>query len=143
MQTLALKHPFQIRGVNRQLPAGAYEIITEEETIEGLSLPTFRRTATIIVMTATVSPGDAMEMISIGSFELSGAQRIDASRPDGARQASRCGRSESDQHPSCFGRVESNAKDLRERQAKLFWKPAAPRSAPLPGQTPLQRRATC
>lgn len=81
-EVVTFKHSFQIRGVDRQLPAGAYEVITEEETIEGLSLPTFRRIATIILVPATASPGAAMEMISIGSVELSDAQRIDASTLD-------------------------------------------------------------
>ncbi len=81
-EVVTFKHPFHIGGVGRQLPAGAYEVITEEETIDGLSLPTFRRTATIIVVPAMDAPDAAMEMISIGSVELSDAQRIDASAPD-------------------------------------------------------------
>lgn len=81
-EVVTFKHPFQIRGIDRQLPAGAYEVITEEESIEGLSLPTFRRIATIIVVPATASPSVAMEMISIGSVDLSDAQRLDASMSD-------------------------------------------------------------
>jgi hypothetical protein len=81
-EVVTFKHPFHIGGIGRRLPAGAYEVITEEETIEGLSLPTFRRTATILVVPAVDSPGAAVEMISIGSIELSDAQRIDASAPD-------------------------------------------------------------
>jgi hypothetical protein len=81
-EVVTFKHPFQMRGIDRQLPAGAYEVITEEETIEGLSLPTFRRIATIIVVPAAASPSAGMEMISIGSVDLSDAQRLDASTPD-------------------------------------------------------------
>jgi hypothetical protein len=64
------------------LPAGAYEVITDEEMIEGLSFAAFRRVATLIVVPAAASHGLAMEMISIGSVDLSDAQRIDASTPD-------------------------------------------------------------
>jgi len=80
-ETVAFKHPFRIRGVDRLLPAGAYEVITDEEMIEGLSFAAFRRVATMIVVPAA-DARLAMEMIPIGSVDLSDAQRIDASRPD-------------------------------------------------------------
>lgn len=81
-EVVTFKHPFQIPGVDRLLPAGAYEVITDEEMIEGLSLPTYRRVATMIVVPAAATRGATMEMISIGSVDLSDAQRIDASTPD-------------------------------------------------------------
>ena len=81
-ETVIFKHPFQIRGIDRRLPAGAYEVITDEEMIEGLSFPSFRRVATMIVVPVAASHGLATEMISIGSVDLSDAQRIDASIRD-------------------------------------------------------------
>jgi hypothetical protein len=79
---VTFKHPFQIRGVDRLLPAGAYEVITDEEMIEGLSFASYRRVATMIMVPAAASRGSTMEMISIGSVDLSDAQRIDASAPN-------------------------------------------------------------
>lgn len=79
-ETITFQHPFQIRGIDRLLPPGDYEIITDEEMIEGLSFPVFRRVATMIMVPA-VAQNSAMEMISIGSVDLSDAQRIDASAP--------------------------------------------------------------
>ena len=81
-ETITFKHPFQIRGVDRLLPAGAYEVVTDEEMIEGLSFAAFRRVATMIMVPAAASRGSTMEMISIGSVDLSDAQRIDASAPN-------------------------------------------------------------
>ena len=78
-EIVTFKHPFQIRGVDRLLPAGAYEVITDEEMIEGLSFASFRRVATMIMVPAAASRGATMEMISIGSVDLSDAQRNDAS----------------------------------------------------------------
>ena len=63
------------------LPAGAYEVITDEEMIEGLSFPCFRRVATMIMVPGAPPQRSAMEMISISSIDLSDAQRIDASAP--------------------------------------------------------------
>jgi hypothetical protein len=80
-EIVTFEHPFQIRGVDRLLPAGAYEVVTDEEMIEGLSFASFRRIATLIMVPAAASRGSAMEMISIGSVDLADAQRIDASAP--------------------------------------------------------------
>jgi hypothetical protein len=80
-ETVTFKHPFRLRGVDRLLPAGAYEVITDEEMIEGLSFAAFRRVATMIMVPAAASRGSTMEMISIGSVDLADAQRIDASTP--------------------------------------------------------------
>ena len=81
-EVVTFKHPFQIRGIDRLLPAGDYEVITDEETIEGLSFEAFRRVATIIMVPAENSRGLTREMVSIGSVDLADAQRIDASVAD-------------------------------------------------------------
>jgi len=49
--------------------------------IEGLSFPSFRRVATMIMVPGEAPRRSSMEMISIGSIDLSDAQRIDASAP--------------------------------------------------------------
>jgi hypothetical protein len=77
-EVITFQHPFQIKGVDRVLPAGAYDVITDEEMIEGLSFASFRRVATMIMVPAAPPRGSTMEMISIGSVDLSDAQRIDA-----------------------------------------------------------------
>jgi hypothetical protein len=79
-ETITFQHPFRLRGVDRLLPSGAYEVITDEEMIEGLSFPAFRRVATMIMVPAAAQNA-AMEMVSIGSVDLSDAQRMDASAP--------------------------------------------------------------
>ena len=78
-ETVRFRHPFRIKGIDRQLAPGAYEIITDEEMIEGLSFPCFRRVATMIMVPS--AQRSAMEMISISSIDLSDAQRLDASAP--------------------------------------------------------------
>lgn len=80
-EVVTFRHPFRIRGIDRQLPAGAYEVITDEEAIEGLSFAAFRRVATMIMVPAQSSGG--LEMVSIGSVDLADAQRIDASASRG------------------------------------------------------------
>ena len=77
-ETVTFKHPFRIRGIERVLPAGAYEVVTDEETIEGLTFSAYRRIATMITVPAESGRG-ATEMLSIGPIDLANAQAVDAS----------------------------------------------------------------
>lgn len=80
-EAVTFKHPFRISGVDRLLPAGTYTVITDEQSIEGLSFDAFRRIATTILLPGATSAA-VLEMVSIGSVDLADAQRIDASAPD-------------------------------------------------------------
>ena len=79
-ETVVFRHPFHLRGTERTFPAGSYEVITDEEMIEGLSFPAWHRVATMITVPAEGARG-ATERLSIGSVDLADAQRIDASAP--------------------------------------------------------------
>jgi hypothetical protein len=78
-ETVTFRHPFRIKGIDRQLQPGAYEVITDEEMIEGLSFASFRRVATMIMVPGATPRASSMEMISISANDLTDAQRIDAS----------------------------------------------------------------
>jgi hypothetical protein len=78
-ETITFRHPFRIKGIDRQLQPGAYEVITDEEMIEGLSFASFRRVATMIMVPGAAPRASSMEMISISAADLSDAQRDDAS----------------------------------------------------------------
>ena len=77
-ETVTFRHPFRIRGIDRQLNPGAYEVVTDEELIEGLSFPCFRRVATMIMVPAAPPHQSSTEMISISSVDLADAQQADA-----------------------------------------------------------------
>lgn len=79
-ETAIFKYPFSIKTVGRTLPAGSYEVIIDEELIEGLSFPCYRRVGTAIIVPTETPYQSSPEMILIGSFELADAQRIDALR---------------------------------------------------------------
>jgi len=38
-EVVTFKHPFRIRGIDRLLPTGAYEVVTDEETSSAASPP--------------------------------------------------------------------------------------------------------
>jgi hypothetical protein len=51
-KTVTFAHPFLLKGVDRILAAGDYRILTDEELIEELSFPVYRRVATMILVPA-------------------------------------------------------------------------------------------
>ncbi|GGI30866.1 hypothetical protein [Bradyrhizobium guangdongense] len=78
-ETVTFRHPFHIRGIARELPAGPYEVVTDEEMIDGLSFAVWRRVATMITVPSEAVRG-ATEVRSIGSVDLADAQRADVER---------------------------------------------------------------
>ncbi|WP_315803836.1 hypothetical protein [Bradyrhizobium sp. SZCCHNS3002] len=79
---VTFRHPFRIRSIERLLPQGTYEVVTDEEMIEGLSFAAYRRVATMMMLPADRPHSGAVEMVSISSADLADAQRIDASASD-------------------------------------------------------------
>ena len=82
-ERVTFKHGFRLKSIERLLPAGTYDVVTDEEMIEGLSFASYRRIATMITVPSAAPHSTSWEMISIGALELSEAQRLDASRYDG------------------------------------------------------------
>jgi hypothetical protein len=75
------KRPFRLKGVDRLLSPGDYQVITDEELIEGLSFASFRRIATMIMVPGASPRTSSMEMVSVSPADLSEAQRRDAGTP--------------------------------------------------------------
>lgn len=75
--TVTFAHAFTLTGVERALPAGDYEIVTDEELIEGLSFPVYRRVSTFLMLPMQGrSPG---EMLTVSADDLSAALAFDRS----------------------------------------------------------------
>ena len=82
-KTWTFRKPFMLKGVDRLLPAGDYRVSTDEELIEGLSFPAYRRVATMIFVSGP--NGLSLEMLTIAPAELQAAQERDAAeRPEQA-----------------------------------------------------------
>jgi hypothetical protein len=73
-------NPFTMEGVGRVLPAGNYEVVTDEELIEGLSFPVYRRIATMMLAPAQSSQ---IEMLTIDPHDLAAAVERDTSAVKG------------------------------------------------------------
>ena len=77
-ETVTFTRPARIKGIDRLLKAGAYEVVTDEELIEGLSFPSYRRVATMMMVPGAPPHTTSMEMIAIAAADLADAQRLDA-----------------------------------------------------------------
>ena len=75
-KTVVFSRPFLLKGIDRVLPPGNYEVVTDEELIEGLSFPVYRRVSTMIFV-----PGlhaSTVEMVPIDPRDLQAAQERDS-----------------------------------------------------------------
>lgn len=56
--TVTFAHPFFLGDVDEKLPAGSYDVETEEELLEGLSFHAYRRVFTVVHLPADATqPG--------------------------------------------------------------------------------------
>ena len=79
-KTVVFNHPFELKGVDRVLPPGNYRVVTDEELIQELSFPVYRRIATMIfVPRETYSP--SVEMVAIDPLDLQAALDRDRAIP--------------------------------------------------------------
>ena len=68
--TITFVHSFLLREAGRTLPAGEYEVLTDEELIEGLSFPVYRRISTMILVPGQGPPTSFVEMLTVDPREL-------------------------------------------------------------------------
>jgi hypothetical protein len=74
-KTVTFHRPFCLKGVDRVLPPADYRVTTDEERIEGISFPAYRRVSTAIYVPAEF--GCAVEMVTIDPLDLQAAQDQD------------------------------------------------------------------
>ena len=80
-KSVTFSHPFALKGVDRTLPAGDYRVVTDEELIEELSFPVYRRVATMIFVPAQTHRASSVEMVTIDPGDLDAAQDRDRAKP--------------------------------------------------------------
>jgi hypothetical protein len=73
--------PAVLQGLDRTLAAGDYRVVTDEELIEELSFPVYRRVATMIFVPADSRHAAAVEMVAIDPRDLAAALDRDAAAP--------------------------------------------------------------
>lgn len=72
-QTVLFKHPFVIGGSDEKLPAGTYTIETDEELIEGISFPAYRRQSVLIHLLPDPDRPGLTQKLRVDNEELDSA----------------------------------------------------------------------
>ena len=75
-ETVTFARPFSLRGIDGVQPAGTYAVETEEELIEGLSFPAYRRVETVIFLPSR--SGGTDQVTTVDPRELEAALAKDA-----------------------------------------------------------------
>jgi len=79
----AFRNPFSLKGVDHALPAGNYRVTTDEELIDSLSFPVYRRIATMIFVPGQGQRASSVEMFTIDPADLQAAHEKDSASTHG------------------------------------------------------------
>ena len=77
-RTIRFAHPFRLTGMDAPQPAGAYLLETEEELLQDLSFPAYRRIATRLFVTVVPNSTILEEVVDIDPLELEAAMEKDS-----------------------------------------------------------------
>ena len=80
--TVTFRQSFTLSGMDGPEPAGTYTVETDEELIQELSFPAYRRIATVMFLPSAGSPG-TFRIADIDPLELAAAQARDAAGSTG------------------------------------------------------------
>ena len=76
-KTVTFRKPFVLGGYDEVLPAGAYNVETEEKLLEGISFPAYRRILTLIDLQAEPGRPGLTRTLIIDPNELDAALNRD------------------------------------------------------------------
>jgi hypothetical protein len=77
-KTVTFRRPFSLSGMDEVQPAGTYTVETNEELLESVSFPAWRRTATIILLRPQAGATGIGQDLDIDPLELEAVQESDA-----------------------------------------------------------------
>ncbi|SFR11461.1 hypothetical protein [Poseidonocella sedimentorum] len=80
--TVTFSNPFTLSGYPDELPAGEYEVLVEEELLQGLSFEAYRRTATQLTVRGRGSHAGHTELRAISENDLTKALSRDQAKTE-------------------------------------------------------------
>ena len=78
-RTVTFNRPFVLTSIGEEQPAGDYTVETDEELLEGTSVPAYRRIATLIRLPGRPGSTVLESVVNIDAAELDAALERDAS----------------------------------------------------------------
>lgn len=76
-KTVTFRRPFVLGGSDEVLPAGAYKVESDEELLEGISFPAYRRILTLIQLRPEPGHPGRTQKLTIDPNELDAALKRD------------------------------------------------------------------
>ena len=77
-KSVTFRRPFSLSGLGEMQPAGTYTVETNEELLESLSFPAWRRTATVILLRPQGGTSGIGQDVEIDPSELEAVEDSDA-----------------------------------------------------------------
>jgi hypothetical protein len=77
-KTVTFRRPFSLSGLDEMQPAGTYTVETNEELLEAVSFPVWRRTATVILLRPQGAAAGLGQDLEIDPAELEAVADADA-----------------------------------------------------------------
>ena len=81
-KTVTFRRPFVLGGFDEVLPAGRYDVETDEELLEGISFPVYRRILTLLHLHPKPGRPDLTETLTVDPNELDAALERDRAPKD-------------------------------------------------------------
>ena len=81
-KTVTFRKPFVLGGFDEVLPPGAYNVETDEELLEGISFPAYRRILTVIHLHAKFDNPGLIRTLTIDPNELDAALKHDQAQAE-------------------------------------------------------------
>lgn len=78
--TLTFRSAFRLPGYDMPFPAGTYEVLSEDERLDGLSFEAFRRVATFLRITGRDGASGRTELFPVSQQDLDAAILADQGR---------------------------------------------------------------
>lgn len=76
-KTVTFRRPFVLGGFDEVLPAGTYDVETDEELMHGISFPVYRSTVSFLRLHTVPGQATLSETLTIDPNELEAALRRD------------------------------------------------------------------
>ena len=77
-ETITFKHPFKLSELDEAQPPGRYVVETNEELIQSLSFPVYRRLSTVIYLAGRPNSSELARVVDTDPAKLAAALAIDA-----------------------------------------------------------------
>jgi len=78
IKTVTFNYPFCLAGMDEMQPAGAYEVETDEELLEGLSFTAWKRKLSLIRLPILTGNAKLTQTLEIDPRDLDDALRLDS-----------------------------------------------------------------